>query len=207
MNIDNSRPSIKIRTSRLTKNTGARLRCLAMVWGAFSLLPAVFAANVPPPFAVQSSVTVQGVVEVLNDITSQPYGANGQVNLDQNSTTVSLNFDVPNEKRLIVETITFQAGTSPQAAPSLRIFVEPLFNGKRVFLGSLAVQSTSIESSTSTYAIGTHAIKVRVDSVPGSTNELQIRVGRTLPQGIGSGSPVNFVATVYGYLVDMPLQP
>ena len=45
----------------------ARLARQIVTWGAFSLVPALSAASGPPP------VTVQGVVETINDVLREPF--------------------------------------------------------------------------------------------------------------------------------------
>jgi hypothetical protein len=158
-----------------------------------SALPAMFAATGGPPpvtvegsVSVQGPVTVQGVVEVLNDVLRQPYVRTGV----GEGTSPIVNFDIPDGKRLIIETVSFQAAT-PTGVPT-RMFLEVAANN---FVASpLVVQSKSIEGSTD-FLMSTIQMTVRLNSILGSTSEFRIRRG--------TGGAGSLTATVYGYLVDI----
>lgn len=159
---------------------------------ALTLLPlSVFSAdsNRPTtPVSVEGTVDVQGMVEVLNDVLRQPY----VVTVSSNSSSApSVDFDIPDGKRLIVETIAFQASTSTGSVS--RMFLHPLVNGSQPFV-PLPIQTTSVEGP-STYLISMLPMKMRVDSAPGSTREIFIRRG--------TGDVGTLTATICGYLVDL----
>lgn len=163
------------------------------------MLPAMFAAAAggPPPTTVEGTVSiagdvsVQGVVEVLNDVLRTPY--NKTASLADASTSPTVTFDIPDNKRLIVETISFQATTLTNDVA--RVFFEPLLgpttSGPRPFV---LLPYQSVVDGGATYLIGLNSVKMRLDSVPGSTNEIRIR------RGTGTAGYIS--ATIFGYLVD-----
>jgi hypothetical protein len=144
-------------------------------------------ARPPAPVTVQGPVNVQGVVEVINDVLRQPYVRSGSASSDAPIVT----FDIPDGKRLIIETVAFQA--SRPAADANRMFFEPLINGER-HLVPLPIQFTSVEGAVS-YLISMIPMTARIDSATNSTTELRFRRG--------SGAVGSLNVTVFGYLVDI----
>jgi hypothetical protein len=87
-----------------------------VTWGAFSLLPAMFAANGPPPVTVNQPVnvivtnpdTAPAQVQDVNNPAFQPYQAEDLVGvISPNGHYKTAKFDVPPGKRLVIELVTF----------------------------------------------------------------------------------------------------
>lgn len=86
-----------------------------VTWGAFSLLPAMFAANGPPPVTVNQPVnvvvtnpdTAPAQVQDVNNPAFQPYQADDQSGvLSPNGYYKTASFAVPAGKRLVIELVT-----------------------------------------------------------------------------------------------------
>jgi len=136
----------------------------------------------------QGPTEVQGVVEVLNDVLYTPYAR--VVSLPGN---IIAGFDIPAGKRLIIETITFQSN-HPTASPQ-RMFLDHVVPGSpSKAVVPLAIQDRIVEGET-TWVLGTHSVKIRIDAVAGENSEILIRRG-----GIHAGA---LLVGVYGYLVDI----
>lgn len=177
--------------TRLTANAkpAAVIAIAAMAALPFFLVGADSVDSRPATLVtVQGPVEVQGVVEVLNDVLRQPYTQQQSATASESPT---VNFDIPDGKRLVIESIAFQASTPTNEAN--RMFFQPLVNTTRLLV-PLAIQATSVEGGV-TYLLGNHSFKVRVNSVPGSTTEIQVR------RGTGGTGTVN--AAILGYLVDL----
>lgn len=151
--------------------------------------PTPVAIEEPLSVAVQGPVEVQGVVEVLNDVLRQPYAVSLNAPLSASPTA---NFDIPDGKRLVIESIAFQA--SRPGNEVTRMFMHPLITPTQRQLVPLPVQFTADDGSVS-YLISLIPLKLRIDSVPGSDNEIQIR------RGNGGNGTLN--ASIFGYLVDI----
>lgn len=143
--------------------------------------------TVENPVSIAGTVNVQGVVEVLNDVLRTPFVQSASASSDSPTVT----FDVPDGKRLVIQTIAFQA--SRPTADANRMFFEPLIDSSR-HLVPLPVQFTSVEGAVS-YMISMISLSARIDSVPGNTTELRFR------RGTGAVGSLN--VTVFGYLVDI----
>ena len=188
------------------RHRGAGFR-RAITWGAFSILPAMFAANGPPPVTVEGSVsvngpvTVQGVVEEINDVLRVPYIVSRSGVSD--GANVVAAFDVPDHKRLIVESVSFVALVPKECTSVVISLFIP--GGTAIFLapqfttGSFAVDGTGTPVGTN--YIGTHAIKIRIDSQANVTDELKFTLERNTLFAPGSAV---VRATVSGYLVGIP---
>jgi hypothetical protein len=163
-------------------------RVRAALLGAF-----VIAGIVSSPLAVGKSgtpdpVAIEGVVEVLNDTLHQPY----VVSQNTGATSVTaptVYFDIPDGKRLIIETIAYQA--SLPAGENNRMFIQPLVGGDRQLI-PLVIQDRV--DAGGYYLVANIPFKMRIDSVDGSTQEVMIR------RGTGGAGTLN--ATICGYLVD-----
>jgi hypothetical protein len=162
----------------------------------------------PVPVAVQGTVpvTVRGQlsgnvsvtnaslrVDALNDILNEPYlqdaasaGVGG---------IAALTVDVPDGKRLIVETVTVRAALASVANAVAQ------FNVAGGASGDISLQAQGIVSDGGDkyyWLIGVHPMKMRVDAVPGSDHELTFFLRS--PVGI-DGTWAVFVS---GYLVPLP---
>jgi hypothetical protein len=153
-------------------------------------VPSVFAASAAPP------VQVQGIVEEINDVLRTPYikSASGS-----GTGPVTFTFDVPDGKRLIIENVSFNV-TVPQDV-FFRLSLDLLVGSDRQSI-YLAPQSSTRGRFDATVAshLGTHPVKLRVDSKAGSNNEIEVFL---LRQATDTGSAIVLV-TIAGYLVDIP---
>src|SRR5690606_37350133 len=98
----------------------------------------------PLAVEVQGPVEVQGVVEVLNDILRQPYVRSINV---ASAPSPTANFDIPEGKRLVIESIVFQ--TSRPTNESNRVFMHPMVGPGQRLLVPLPIQSIVVEGVTS----------------------------------------------------------
>jgi len=161
---------------------------------------------VPVTGVVSGDVKVTGEVKVtnsvlnvavLNDIESEPYMVSQSAAFGGGQVP-QFKFDVPDGKRLIIETITvrFALDTPSNGLAQFRA----LAPGGLPVSGDIAMQPQGAITdfgSTKTWLIGTHSIKLRVDANAGKDDEFLIagRVGNV------SGTTNVFVA---GYLVPLP---
>lgn len=161
---------------------------VALVLSPVTLVAA--SANRPTtPVTVEDTVSIQGGVEVLNDLLYQPFAASVS---SATSTSPTASIDIPDGKRLVVEFVSFQAST-PTGTTS-RIFFQPQTSSTSRLFMPLPIQFTSVEGGA-TYYLSGFPLKLRIDSVPGSTSELQVR------RGTGSDGTISL--TVTGYLIDL----
>jgi hypothetical protein len=165
----------------------------SLVLASLLLIPrALLGADIRPatPVTVEGPVSVQGVVEVINDAMRQPYVRTVFVSASDQPVA---EFDIPDGKRLIIEMVAFQAGRAPTDLS--RMFLQPLIGTQRQLI-PMPIQSTVDDpSGSTTYMISMISLKLRIDSVPGSGTEIQIRRG--------AGGVSSMFATVSGYLVDL----
>lgn len=168
----------------------------ALTLSLLALPPATFGKGGPNVTVegevnVAQPVEIYGVVETLNDLLHQPYMVRGSDTLDAGATPRSLtvDFDIPDGKRLIVETVSFQARAAN--GEQSRMFLEPQTSEGNRLLTYLSVQSV-IDG----YMISTLPVKLRIDAIEGSTSEVRIRLGNT-PGSASLG------AALFGYLVDL----
>ena len=174
--------------NRITNSFGAAACAAVLALTA----PVLTAAEARPstPVTVDGVVSVQGVVDVINDVLRTPYVRNASATGEG----PSVNFDIPDGKRLIIESIAFQA--SRLTVESNRMFLQPLLavNAARPLV-PLPVQFEAVEGSV-TYMISMVNMTGRFDAVAGSTSEIQVR------RGVGSSPNATLNVTVFGYLVD-----
>lgn len=169
----------------------------AALLGAFVIVsiltaPLVFGKGGPTvtvdgDVTISDPVAIEGVVQVLNDTLYEPYLV-AQITVEANDSP-TVYFDIPDGKRLIVETIAYQA--SLPAGTSNRMFLHPLIGTSRLLI-PLLIQDR-VEAG-GYYLVGNIPFKMRIDSVEGSTQEIMIR------RGVGGDGTLN--ATISGYLVD-----
>ena len=182
-----------------------RLARQMVTWGAFSLIPAMFAASGPPTVTVQGEVTVkgpvevQGSVEVLNDALKVPYNRRIQLTLPNGISSFDGSLSgIPAGKRLVIETI----GVRVRGEPGQRIAVQ---------VGGGGVASTDTyylpvpisdhgEIGTRQTFHGLHAVKMIMD--PRLLTGLICSVGRSASTGT-----VDIFFTLCGYLEDLPATP
>jgi len=172
-------------------------RVSAALLGAFVIVSTLTAPSVfgkgGPTVTVEGDVTVsepvaiEGVVQVLNDTLYEPYVVYQTTEGSVDSPTVY--FDIPDGKRLIIETIAYQA--SLPAGTSNRMFLQPLIGTSRPLI-PLVIQDRV--DAGGYYLVANIPFKIRIDSVEGSTQEVMIR------RGVGGDGTLG--ATICGYLVD-----
>ena len=149
-------------------------------------LPSMFAAaGGPPPITVEQPVSVQGIVEVINDVLRKPY-------IVRSVTAQGPVFDIPDGKRLVIEMITFEVEVEGDTIPRVVLDIARPGQPSAIVL-PLAAQFSG-EVGTRKIYIGTLPFKARLDSIPGSTAEARIYARNT------NG---NWNGVVLGYLVDL----
>jgi hypothetical protein len=191
---------------KLIKKTFIGMGLVAAV-GALTLLSGspVLAAQDKDVIVVNTQanpVPVAGSVEVLNDALYQPYiQLNASFDIPEGDLLGEVLFDVPDGKRLILETVSVQAAVpeGQKVRVVLDAQVKPTSPNK-YFLGFLPVQSPGPILGVE-YYIANQPFKLRQDWFSGSNSEIIVRMSRDS----SSGTATLFV-TLYGYLVDSPSQ-
>ena len=201
--IDGGKIEEKENPMRLTKKTLIAVGLLTAVV-ALTLLSGspvlaasskdVIVANTPG-----EPVPVTGSVEVVNDSLYQPYIKTAAI-VDSPNTQLQVAFDVPDGKRLILETVVVQADvpSGQKVRVSLDSQVNPVINA--YVIGWLPVQSPGPILGVD-YYIANQPFKLRQDWFSGSTAEIVVRMSRDSSSGLAG-----LLVTVYGYLVDSPSQ-
>jgi len=189
---------------RLTKKTlvvmGLVTAVVALTLLSESPVPAapadkdVIVTNTPA-----NPVPVTGSVEVVNDTLFVPYIKTASV-LDSPDTQLQVTFDVPDGKRLVLETVAVQASvpSGQKVRVSLDSQINPAINP--YVIGFLSVQSPGPISGFE-YYVANQPFKLRQDWFSGSTAEIIVRMSRDSSSGLAG-----LLVTVYGYLVDSPSQ-
>jgi hypothetical protein len=158
----------------------------------FLILPSAFGAGGPPPTTVEGHVSVEGVVEVLNDVLRQPYNESRQIS--SSSATGQLNFDVPAAKRLVIETISIQAIVT--GGSQMRVDGQAASGGTN-FNIDVPLQSQGVfDTLGNQFSRAMQSVKIRVD---GTAANGEIFFGYTR---IGAGISTLRV-NLHGYLVDL----
>jgi hypothetical protein len=164
----------------------------AAVVPVFLILPAAFGAGGPPPTTVQGHVSVEGVVEVLNDVLRQPFNESRQIS--STGTTGNVTFDVPAGKRLVIETIAVQAVVT--GGSQMRVDGQATSGGTDFTL-DVPLQSQGVfDTFGNQFSRAMQTVKIRVD---GTAATSEIFFGYTR---IGAGISTLRV-TLNGYLVDL----
>ena len=201
-----SNATISAQTSFAPRSKPVHLLRRIITWGAFSLLPAMFAANGPPPVTVVQPVnvivtnpdTAPAQVQDVNNPAFQPYQADEAVGvLTPNGAYKIATFAVPAGKRLVIELVTAYvvleggqnvsdvelAVTKPGGLVTVRHHLTP----SRI--GPAAGTATGIAYSV--------CQPLRVYSEGGKSVELKIE---------RSGATGTFLSrfSISGYLVDAP---
>jgi hypothetical protein len=191
---------------KLTKKILVGMGLVAAV-GALTLLSGspVLAAQDKDVIVVNTQanpVPVAGSVEVLNDALYQPYiQLNTSFDIPEGDLLGEVLFDVPDGKRLILETVSVQAAV-PEGQ-KVRVVLDAQVkqtSPNKYFLGFLPVQSPGPILGVE-YYIANQPFKLRQDWFSGSNSEIIVRMSRDS----SSGTATLFV-TLYGYLVDSPSQ-
>jgi hypothetical protein len=133
-------------------------------------------------------------VEVVNDALYVPYIRLDSASLSAGTQIGEVPFDIPDGKRLVVEAVSVQA--SVPAGQRVRVFLDVL-EGISPVLSVLPVQSTGPILGTE-YYVANQPFKLRRDAIPGSTDEIRVRVFRDSPTG-----EAGLLVTIHGYLVDL----
>jgi hypothetical protein len=138
-------------------------------------------------------VPVTGVVEAVNDAIHPPYIRLGSASLAAGTVIGAVPFDVPEDKRLIVEAVSVQA--SVPAGQKVRVFLD-VQDGISPILSVLPVQSPGSFGGTE-YWVANLPFKLRKNAIPGATDEIRVRMIRD-----SSAGDADLLVTIHGYLVD-----
>jgi len=143
-------------------------------------------------------VPVTGSVEVVNDSLYEPYIKTAFFEIADGVRLGEVTFDVPDGKRLILETVAVQASVpeGQKVRVSLQAQVNPAINP--YVIGFLPVQSPGPILGVE-YYVANQPFKVRQDWFSGSNAEIKVSMLRDLSGGTGG-----LFVTVFGYLVDSP---
>jgi hypothetical protein len=143
-------------------------------------------------------VPVTGTVGVSNDSLFQPYIKTGSFNITAGNNLGEVDFDVPDHKRLILESVAIQADVpeGQKVRISLDSQVNPAIN--KYAIGFLTVQSPGPIGGYE-YYVANQPFKLRQDWFNGSNAEIVVRMLRD-----STTSDAGLLVTVYGYLVDSP---
>lgn len=160
----------------------------------------VIVVNTPAkPVPVTGTVAVTGTptVEVVNDALYEPYIKTAVVSIGDGTALGEVAFDVPDGKRLILETVAVQAAvpSGQKVRVSLQAQVAPSFNP--YVLGFLPVQSPGPILGYE-YYIANQPFKLRQNPMIGSNAEIKVSMLRD-----SSSGDATLLATIYGYLVDL----
>lgn len=176
----------------------------------------------PVPVTLQGTATVAGAVSltnalvpvtVIDDLVNQPYIKGhfdnqlvAQDDIAQDGRIIaSFALDVPDEKRLIVETVSIYARI-PLETPPLPVAI---FVGA----GSIPYQRTQGDPQDrddnfrpSELLVANLPMKMRVNARPGAVDELNFTLLTRLPAGqtYSGVKGVYLSGTAFGYLVDLP---
>jgi len=157
----------------------------------------VIVVNTPAaPVPVTGTVAVKGTptVEVVNDALYEPYIKLAGVSLSDGTLLGQVTFDVPDGKRLVIETVSVQAAVP--SGQKVRVFLD-VTEGIGSLLGVVPVQSPGPILGVE-YFVANLPFKLRKDAIPGHTDEIVVRMGRDSSVG-----DAGLLATIYGYLVDL----
>jgi hypothetical protein len=151
----------------------------------------VIIANTPA-----DPVPITGTVEVVNDALYEPYIRTTFIEIADGVRFGEVTFDVPDGKRLILETVAVQAlvPEGQKVRVSLQAQVNPFTN--KYVQAWLPVQSPGPILGVE-YYIANHPVKLRQDPFFG-TDEISVIMLRDL-----SGGTASLSVTVFGYLVNL----
>lgn len=147
-----------------------------------------------PAAPVPVKVTGTPTVEVVNDALYEPYIKTAATFIGDGTILADVAFDIPDGKRLILETVSVQADVP--SGQKVRVFLDVTL-GLGSLIGFLPVQSPGPILGVE-YYVANQPLKLRKDAVPGHTDEIVVRMIRDSSSGDAS-----LGATIYGYLVDL----
>jgi hypothetical protein len=181
--------------------------------------PASAASQVPPsapvtvvntsanPVPVTGSTTVSGsvtianpslTVDALNDTLNEPYIRGGSHSFSPTDLQITEAFDVPDGKRLIVESVTIRSATTANKAVIGQYAILKQVSGNVLSIGGdLSMTPAQGPIDGNYWSVGTHPIKLRIDAVPGVDHELNFYL-----QCDACDGTIN--VSVAGYLVPLP---
>jgi hypothetical protein len=171
----------------------SRLNPLRRAIGATALLAVPLVLSAPTAFGKPQPVEVQGIVETLNDTLNEPFFRHAHVDFSPGDPLAEIFFDVPDGKRAIIESVMVLAVVQPGQKVVARIGSITTSDVQ----AWLSVQPQGVLQG-SEYFVGTHAIRLRVDSSDDpDLKEILFHIGRDGTAGSGFCQ-----AQVCGYLVD-----
>ena len=127
----------------------------------------VIVVNTPAqPVPVTGTVKVTGTsaVEVVNDALNEPYIKLASVSLSDGTLLGQVTFDIPDGKRLVIETVSVQAAVP--SGQKVRVFLD-VTEGIGSLLGVLPVQSPGPILGVE-YFVANLPFKLRKDAIPGA---------------------------------------
>ena len=166
----------------------AAIRCIALL-----ALPLV--AVVPRALA-KEILTVEGIVETVNDTLNEPYAKSFTTHFSPGQSAAVLRFDIPDGRRLIVESIMIRV-----RAPSGQKALVGMHAPMGAATAYLSVQSQGVVAG-SEHLVGTHPVQLRVNSVGNGEAQADFAFSMERSGDAGAGE---FQVAVYGYLVPLPL--
>jgi hypothetical protein len=173
-----------------------------ITWGAFSILPAMFAANGPPPITVSQPVdvvvknTAAAAVQVedINNPAFQPFSFRATRDINLGNVAASAAFTVPNGKRLVIEFVSFGYILPPGQTPRFTAITihNPVTNIISEFLFFMNRQSSTL---TEDVFVGTSPTRLYASA--GETVTLVFE--RAVSTASGQGR-----VSISGYYVNVP---
>jgi hypothetical protein len=180
-----------------TRTPFAATLVLPVLLAALASTPAAFAAGGPNVTVGDQPIEVEGVVVTIDDSVYEPYLASRTVQIPNDQHAGRLDFDIPDGKRLIIESVTFLVFTTEVLTPqTVRVDLRARVNGSDV-LNHLTLEQQPTGALVGARFAGTHSLKIRVDSETGITDEVGFNLS------LGSANAGTFIASIGGYLVDL----
>ena len=195
-----------------------RIQALLVATAILWPIAALSAAQVPPsapvtvvntpanPIPVTGNIGLTGnanvtvtntllSVETLNDVLSTPYMVSRSGAFVPTAfPSESVDFDVPDGKRLIIESMTVRVALEAAGNAVIQFSARPGAFGEL----SLQSQGAVADPDTNFWLTGTHSIKLRIDALAGRTDELVVSLRRP---AVLRGT---WNVLVSGYLVPLP---
>ena len=162
----------------------------AVRFAALLALPLMTGA---PRALAKQVVTVEGVVETADDTLNEIYSRSIETPLDIGQVGTFLRFDIPDGKRLIIESIMVRVRV-PAGQDAFVSIHAPFGVTAPIFLGAQSQDFAGIK-----YLVGTHPVKLRVDSLGTGEGQPDFAFSVNRNNSVGAGE---FLVAVYGYLVD-----
>jgi len=150
--------------------------------------------NEPVAVTVAGPVEVQGVVEVINDVLRQPYRVSRQQLISVGRNT-EVTFDVPTNKRLIIETISILAKVTENQSVNVSMSTPATTSGNSFVFFPIQKQGNFLSQD---FFVAYYPTKLRVDG-----KALSDDIVFTLNRNSAAGAP-EFTVSLFGYLVDIP---